>query len=123
MSIRLLLTGFTALSKISAYIASKFGVIGITKTAALEYASQGIRGDALCLGWTDTPMMVREAHEPGIDLEGFRKMAAGSVPVKPMGRPEDMAEAAMWLCSDAASHVTGHAMVVDGAMTAGSLLE
>lgn len=115
--------GFTALSKISAYIASKFGVIGITKTAALEYASQGIRVNALCPGWTDTPMTVREAQEAGVDLEEFRKMAAGSVPVKRMGRPEDMAEAVMWLCSDAASYITGHAMVVDGAMTAGSLLE
>jgi hypothetical protein len=59
----------------------------------------------------------------GVDLEEFWKTAAASIPGRRMGRPEDMAEAAMWLCSDAAYHVTGHAMVVDGAMTAGSLLE
>ncbi len=112
-----------ALSKISAYIAAKFGVIGITKTAALEYARQGIRVNALCPGWTDTPMTVREAQEAGVDLVEFKKMAASFVPVKRMGGSEEMAEAVLWLCSDAASYVSGHAMVVDGALTAGWLLE
>ena len=115
--------GLMALSKISAYIAAKFGVIGITKTAALEYAGQGIRVNALCPGWTDTPMTVREAQEAGVDLAEFKKMAASFVPVKRMGGSEEMAEAVLWLCSDAASYVSGHAMVVDGALTAGWLLE
>ena len=111
--------GLMALSNISAYIASKFGVIGITKAAALEYATQGIRVNALCPGWTDTPMTVREAQEAGVELEEFKQMAANFVPIKRMGNPEEMAGPVIWLCSDAASYVTGHAMIVDGAMTAG----
>lgn len=59
----------------------------------------------------------------GVDLEEFWKTAAASIPGKPMGRPEDMTEAVTWLCSDAASYFTGHAMVADEALTAGSLLE
>lgn len=114
---------YMALPNISAYIASKFGVVGITKTAALEYAGRNIRVNAICPGWTDTPMTVREARDTGLDLETFKQMAAGFVPVKRMGNPEEMAKAAVWLCSDDASYVNGHAMVVDGAMTAGWLLE
>ncbi len=114
--------GLMALTKISAYIAAKFGVIGITKTAALEYAIQNIRVNAICPGWTDTPMTVREAQQAGIGLEEFKQMAASFVPVKRMGTPEEMAEAVVWLCSDAASYVTGHALIVDGAITAGWLL-
>lgn len=111
--------GLMALTKISAYIAAKFGVIGITKTAALEYAVQNIRVNAICPGWTDTPMTVREAQQAGIRLEEFKQMAANFVPVKRMGTPDEMAEAVIWLCSDAASYVTGHALIVDGALTAG----
>ena len=67
-------------------------------------------------------MTVREAQQAGIRLEEFKQMAANFVPVKRMGTAEEMAEAVVWLCSDAASYVTGHALVVDGAITAGWLL-
>jgi NAD(P)-dependent dehydrogenase (short-subunit alcohol dehydrogenase family) len=98
----------------AAYVASKHGVIGLTKTAALEYAKAGIRVNAICPGAIDTPMMGRiTGHRP----QRVERMAAAE-PVGRMGQPEEIAEAAVWLCSEAASFVTGHAMAVDGGMTA-----
>ena len=97
-----------------AYVASKHGVVGLTKTAALEYARRSIRINAVCPGIIRTPMVERiigthpELEAPMMSLE----------PVGRMGEPEDVAEAVIWLCSDAASFVTGHAMAVDGAWTA-----
>ena len=98
----------------SAYVASKHGVVGLTKTAALEYAKSGVRVNAVCPGAIDTPMMGRiTGHKP----QRAERMAA-SEPVGRMGRPEEIAEAVIWLCSDAASFVTGHAMSVDGGIVA-----
>ncbi|OPY73655.1 MAG: Levodione reductase [Syntrophorhabdus sp. PtaU1.Bin058] len=111
--------GVTGSANISAYIASKFGVVGLTKTAALECAAKGVRINAVCPGWVYTSMTVREAETAKMDPEEYRKMAAGMVPMKRMGEPEDIAEAVLWLCSEKASYVNGHMMVVDGAMTAG----
>lgn len=98
----------------SAYVASKHGVVGLTKTAALEYAKSGIRVNAVCPGAIDTPMMGRiTGHRP----HRAEKMAAGE-PVGRMGSPQEIAEAVVWLCSDAASFVTGHPMSVDGGIVA-----
>ena len=98
----------------SAYVASKHGVVGLTKTAALEYAKAGVRVNAVCPGAIDTPMMGRlTGHRP----QRAERMAAAE-PVGRMGRPEEIAEAVVWLCSEAASFVTGHAMAVDGGLTA-----
>ena len=98
----------------SAYVASKHGVLGLTKTAALEYAKSGIRVNAVCPGAVDTPMMGRITdHRP----HRAAKMAAGE-PVGRMGTPQEIAEAVVWLCSDAASFVTGHPMTVDGGIVA-----
>jgi len=98
----------------SAYVASKHGVVGLTKTAALEYAKSGIRVNAVCPGAIDTPMMGRITdHRP----QRAARMAAAE-PVGRMGQPAEIAEAVVWLCSEAASFVTGHAMAVDGGMTA-----
>ncbi len=98
----------------SAYVASKHGVVGLTKTAALEYAKAGVRVNAVCPGAIDTPMMGRiTGHRP----QRAERMAAAE-PVGRMGRPEEIAEAVVWLCSKAASFVTGHAMAVDGGITA-----
>jgi NAD(P)-dependent dehydrogenase (short-subunit alcohol dehydrogenase family) len=102
--------GLIGLRRGGAYVASKHGVVGLTKTAALEYAKAGIRVNAVCPGPIDTPMLQRGASlRPQI----IEKMVAAQ-PGGRLGKPEEIAEAAVWLCSEAASFVTGHAMPVDG---------
>jgi NAD(P)-dependent dehydrogenase (short-subunit alcohol dehydrogenase family) len=96
-----------------AYVASKHGVIGLTKAAALEYAQQGIRINAVCPGWTDTPMI-----QGWLDDPERREYVVASEPIGRVCTPEEIAEAVVWLCSDAASFVTGHAMAVDGGYVA-----
>lgn len=103
--------GLIGVRRIGAYVASKHGVVGLTKTAALEYAKANIRVNAVCPGPIDTPML-REASERVIDA-----MAAAQ-PNGRLGQPQEIAEAAVWLCSDAASFVTGHPMPVDGGYVA-----
>jgi NAD(P)-dependent dehydrogenase (short-subunit alcohol dehydrogenase family) len=97
----------------SAYVASKHGVVGLTKTAALEYAQQGIRVNCVCPGWIQTPMTERGLSDPE-----RRARIIASAPIGRVGTPEEVAEAVVWLCSDAASFVTGHAMSVDGGVIA-----
>jgi len=97
----------------SAYVASKHGVVGLTKTAALEYAQQGIRVNCVCPGAIQTPMTERAWSDPA-----RRARVIASEPVGRIGNPEEIAEAVVWLCSDAASFVTGHAMSVDGGYVA-----
>ncbi len=92
------------------YCASKHGVLGLTKTAALENARSGVRVNALCPGSTDTPLL-RGAMAADPRLE---KMVLSTIPGGRLGRPEEIAEAAVWLCSDRASWVTGESMLVDG---------
>jgi NAD(P)-dependent dehydrogenase (short-subunit alcohol dehydrogenase family) len=96
-----------------AYVASKHGIVGLTKAAALDHAKEGIRVNAVCPGTIYTPMYVRRE---GADPEKDRRIAA-SIPLGRLGQPEDVADAVVWLCSDAASFVTGHALVVDGGDT------
>lgn len=99
----------------SAYTASKHGVIGLTKTAALEYSGRGVRINSVCPGFITTPMLERAGMLK--DPETRRKMDALH-PAGRMGRPEEVAAAVLWLCSEEASFVTGHALFVDGGYTA-----
>jgi NAD(P)-dependent dehydrogenase (short-subunit alcohol dehydrogenase family) len=101
--------GLAGLPGACAYDASKHGVVGLTKTAALEYAKQGIRINCVCPGYIQTPMTALGMQDP----ERMALMIANE-PVGRMGYPEEVAETVVWLCSDAASFVTGHTMTVDG---------
>ncbi len=94
------------------YHAAKHGVIGFTKSAALEYATRGIRVNAVCPGMIQTPMSDKMMAEgQGEELENMMKTY---VPMQRLGRPEEIADAVLWLCSSAASYVTGQSISVDG---------
>jgi NAD(P)-dependent dehydrogenase (short-subunit alcohol dehydrogenase family) len=105
--------GIVGIKGSPAYTAAKHGVIGLTKAAALDYAAQNIRINAICPGYIETPMMERFT---GGTPEGRAKVVAEE-PVGRMGKPEEIAAAAVWLCSDAAAFMVGHAMVIDGGQT------
>lgn len=105
------LNGFIGLP---AYVATKHAVVGLTKTAALEYAKAGIRVNAVCPGVIHTAMIDRIT---GKDKE-VEKQYIGMEPIGRMGNPEEVAETVVWLCSDGASFVTGVAMPVDGGFSA-----
>lgn len=102
--------GRVGFENLPAYVASKHGVLGLTKTAALEYATEGIRVNAVCPGVIHTEMIDRVIGGDEDLLEAYANMA----PVNRMGQPEEVADAVVWLCSEEASFVTGHAMTVDG---------
>jgi NAD(P)-dependent dehydrogenase (short-subunit alcohol dehydrogenase family) len=103
------------------YSAAKAGVLALTKSAAQEYATQGIRVNALVAGAFRTPMLEHVFETIGGETPEGSAAAeaqyAGLIPMRRIGRPQEAAEAAVWLCSDAASYVTGHSMIVDGGMT------
>ena len=94
----------------SAYSAAKHGVIGLTKSAALEYISKGIRINAICPGWVRTPPVERWMSR---DSEVAKQIMAQE-PIRRLGNPEEIADAVIWLCSDRATFVVGVALAVDG---------
>jgi NAD(P)-dependent dehydrogenase (short-subunit alcohol dehydrogenase family) len=96
---------------ITAYVASKHGVVGLTRAAALEYATQSIRINAICPALTDTAMMsYAKEHHP----EFLASYIDSHIPMKRVASPEEQASAILWLCSPESSFVTGHALPVDG---------
>ncbi|UKA55255.1 SDR family oxidoreductase [Arthrobacter sp. FW305-BF8] len=99
----------------AAYTAAKHGMVGLTKSAALDYAPENVRINAICPGIVDTPMMDRVT---GGTSDG-RAAVITMEPIGRMGRPEEISATVLWLCSDAASFVVGHALSVDGGMTTG----
>lgn len=106
--------GLIGFANASAYVASKHAVVGLTKTAALEYANRGIRVNAICPGVIHTEMIDRvTGGNPQVERQ-FAELA----PIARMGTPKEIADAAVWLCSEASSFVTGHALAVDGGFVA-----
>jgi NAD(P)-dependent dehydrogenase (short-subunit alcohol dehydrogenase family) len=108
------IAGLVGFVNIPAYVASKHGVIGLTKNAALEYAKAKIRVNVVCPGVIRTPMIDRFTGKNKEVEKQFESME----PVGRLGQPEEVAETVMWLCSDASSFVTGDAIPVDGGWTA-----
>lgn len=106
--------GLVGFRNLPAYCASKGGIVQLTKTAALEYATQGIRINAICPGVILTAMVERLLGSDPENEKAFTQLE----PVGRFGRPEEIADAALWLCSDAASFVTGHSLTVDGGLVA-----
>ena len=96
-----------------AYTASKHAVLGLTRSAALDYAGLGIRVNAICPGAIDTPMLHNAMERRGRSAD---EVAGRLSPLGRFGRPDEIAAAALWLCSDASSFTTGHALAVDGGM-------
>jgi NAD(P)-dependent dehydrogenase (short-subunit alcohol dehydrogenase family) len=108
----------------SLYSAAKAGILALTKSAAQEYATKGIRVNALVAGAFLTPMLEEVFTTAGGDTAEGRaaveQQYTNLIPMRRIGRPEEAAAAAVWLCSDASSYVTGHSMIVDGGMSAGT---
>ncbi|MGF1488998.1 MAG: glucose 1-dehydrogenase [Prochloraceae cyanobacterium] len=104
----------SSLPGFSAYTASKHGLIGLTKAAAVEYGRVGIRINAVCPGFIATPMVSKDEDRLA-EIENWIETA---VPLARFGKPEEVAATVIWLCSPAASFITGHALVVDGGFMA-----
>ena len=98
---------------ISAYVASKHGIVGLTKATALEYADKGIRVNAVCPGHVDTPLIGHLVRDPA-----WLSQTTTQYPMRRIGSAEEIARGVLWLCSDAASFVTGHALPLDGGFLA-----
>jgi NAD(P)-dependent dehydrogenase (short-subunit alcohol dehydrogenase family) len=106
--------GLVGMAELPAYVASKHGIVGLTKTAALEYARQGIRVNAVCPGVIRTPMVERFA---AANAQAQAELSAAE-PIGRLGEPEEVARAVVWLCSTAASFITGSCLPVDGGWVA-----
>ncbi len=107
--------GHRAAPGMGAYAASKHGVVGLTRAAALDHARSGIRVNALLPGAVRTPMLTERAFPAN---PGYEALATHAAPLGRLAEPEEIAEAAAWLLSDRAGFVTGHCLAVDGGMSA-----
>ena len=114
--------GLGGVPQVSFYAAAKAGVLALTKSAALEYARQGIRVNALVAGGFETPALESVFERVGGGnpeaRQAMLKAYEDRIALGRIGRPEEAAEAVLWLCSGAASYITGHSMIVDGGWTA-----
>jgi NAD(P)-dependent dehydrogenase (short-subunit alcohol dehydrogenase family) len=104
--------GLEAVGGLAAYVSTKHGIVGLTKVAALEYAARNIRVNAIAPG----PILTEQLERAG---EAAQHYAAQAMPMRRIGRPEEIAAAVLWLCSDAASYITGATIPIDGGKLAG----
>ncbi|HZV20710.1 MAG TPA: glucose 1-dehydrogenase [Hyphomicrobiales bacterium] len=110
--------GITGAPLLSAYSAAKHGVIGLTKSAALEYARSGIRINAICPSFADTPMVMEGLeHMRGTPEEALSR-TVGVIPMRRLATPEEVVQAMLWICCPANSFMTGQAIAIDGGLTA-----
>jgi NAD(P)-dependent dehydrogenase (short-subunit alcohol dehydrogenase family) len=110
--------GINAAPLLSAYSAAKHGVIGLTKSAAIEYAKTGIRINAICPSFAETPMVLESlAHMRGTREEALARTTS-AIPMRRLGRAEEIVQAMLWICSPANSFMTGHALAIDGGLSA-----
>src|SRR5438045_2058608 len=109
--------GLSATPGVSYYGSAKAAMIQLTKTTAREWGPSGVRVNALAPGWIDTPM----SSAPRQNIPGFEEEISRATPLGRFGKPEEVAAAALFLCSEAASFITGSVLVVDGGMTLGSI--
>ncbi|MGX9571603.1 glucose 1-dehydrogenase [Mesorhizobium sp. f-mel] len=107
------LGGLVGIAERGIYHASKHGVVGLTKSAGLEYAAKGIRINAVCPGIVETPMVTGMLETQPEAMDALMQV----VPIGRLGKAEEIADAVLWLCSDAASFIVGHALPVDGGYT------
>lgn len=105
--------GLVGYANAPAYTAAKHGVVGLTKAAAQEYATKGIRINAVCPGFIETPMVMERGVAASKNPEVYQQLKELH-PMNRLGKPEEIAEAVLWLCSDKASFVTGYPLTVDG---------
>jgi len=105
--------GLTGRALIADYHGTKHGVIGLTRSAALEYATRGVRVNAVCPGTVDTPMVSSMLDKGMLSMDDLLR----DLPMKRLGRGEEIADAVLWLCSSGSSFVTGQALAVDGGFT------
>ena len=107
------IAGLVGMKGNAPYTASKHGVIGLTKSAALEYANHKLRINAICPAFTDTAML----DELSGEKPGLKAKLHQGIPMKRLGNPQEIADAILYLCSDKASFITGHAMPLDGGLS------
>lgn len=110
--------GITGVRKRLAYCTTKFAVVGLTKAIAIDHAHQGVRANCICPARVETPFVKARLQEYADPQAAYREMSA-TQPIGRMGRPEEIAAAALYLCCDEAAFVTGEALVVDGGWNAG----